>query len=127
MVNRTFGANGLRARVIGRDLQRLGGFLSFANASSVSSVDVDGTGNDFMVVYARPEPGSPTHTDVVCQMLNFDQTFQWLLPSGSETVIKAEPDHDENSPAVGFCGTKYVTAWMDEDPAGGFSIKVRLP
>ncbi len=78
--------------------------------------DVDGDGEQFMLVYDDLEAGSSSSRDVWCivALASSQRTGPWAYRGGSKRNVTNQANDDEFAPAAGYPGDLAVAAWGDQ-------------
>ena len=114
----------VRGAVIDRDLAVIDALVSIEPNLFLDGYrpDVDGDGEQWMVVYQQSESGSSGPADIYCRRVEWDGT-EATTPSPA-VVVSDTATFDERDPAVGYLGTKYVAAWAEQFSGLNYDIRV---
>ena len=103
------------ARAYDRFGAALGPAYAVATGSAVTGAmprrsDVDGDGEDYVVLYEFMEPGGSVGTsgasDIYARGIRWDGSS--IVPNGSSTAISSVGSLEEREPAITCCGSKFV-------------------
>ncbi|MEM7310914.1 MAG: hypothetical protein AAF682_29865 [Planctomycetota bacterium] len=86
---------------------------------SESAPDLDGDGEEWLLVYERTEELPNPERDILAQRLTVDATTL-SFTVGAEIVVDANEQDDESDPAVAFTGQMFVVAYSDDNNAFDF-------
>ncbi|MEZ5967133.1 MAG: hypothetical protein R3F56_25080 [Planctomycetota bacterium] len=112
------------ARMLSSTATPLGSELAVGNSlSDESHPNVDGDGNQFVVVWQRAESLGASSHDIYCRKV-LRNGSNLTMPRLAQKV-EADPDDDETDPAIVFIGSKYLVAWVDNNTYPNFAIGLR--
>lgn len=88
------------------------------------SPTVDGDGDDWLVLHQVEESAGSADSDIIATKVNWGGGLWGVL---APVVVAGTPGVDERTPAIGWCGRKYLAAWSEEAGPGviDYDIKVR--
>ncbi len=84
------------------------------------SADVDGDGDDFLVVFECAEGAGATTFDICCRRVTYDGST--LVNDGTREWVEDDAGSNERTPAVGLAEGKYLVAWS-EFVVGGDTLR----
>lgn len=98
---------------VDRDLNLLAATNYSATGFPVASVDVDGDGSRFLLVFESLEAPGALSSDVWCLPMEFCSGPTGLCGPAAPVAVAVAPNDDARTPCVACCGPMFVVAWAD--------------
>lgn len=117
------GASSPRGVVVDRNLNVLASATLVSASSDDDATDVDGDGDQWVVVYETRASLLSLDSDVRAVPVTFDAGTSTLVP-GTSAVVTAVLNTNERSPAVGFLGGSYIVAWQRQAGLGSANYEM---